>query len=193
MILINFSSVVIDTINKTVASSTVGIAFLYCVYAERGDQTIAQLLGSIIQQLLLRQNVIPKGIQEMYDLQEHSNTDPDLAELSTHLKSIVSLFSRVYIVVDALDECDQSEKTRSALLDHLQNLDIHVQLLFTSRPLGETPLGVTQFKVTAQEDDMRKYLQVQIKKEAGLAKLCNDNGGFEDEIIDKLIARAGGM
>lgn len=151
------------------------------------------MLGSIIQQLLLRQNVIPKDVQELYDLHKRSNTQPDLAELSMHLDSIVSLFFRVYIVVDALDECDESNKTRSTLLNHLQSLGLHVQLLFTSRPLGEVPLDAVQFEVTAQEDDMRKYLRFQIKKEAGLAKLCHDNGGFEDEIFDKLIARAGGM
>lgn len=192
-ILTALSSVVIDTIKITLASSTVGLAFLYCVYAERFDQTIDQLLGSLIQQLLLQQNVIPEDVRKLYNSHKLSNTRPDLAELSKHLGSIVSLFSRVYIVVDALDECDESNKTRSSLLAHLRNLDTHVQLLFTSRPLEETLPDAVQFEVTAQEDDMRRYLSAQIKKEPGLAKLCNDNGDLQEEILDKIIAKAGGM
>ncbi|KAH0555888.1 hypothetical protein GP486_006166 [Trichoglossum hirsutum] len=187
------TSVIIDTIKKTLDSSTAGMAFLYCVYAERGSQTIEQLLGSVIQQLLLQQNDIPENIRELYDSHKRSNTRPDLAELSRHLGSIVSLFSRVYIVVDAIDECDESNKTRCSLLAHLQNLDTHVQLLFTSRPLEETPPDAIQFEVVTQEDDVRKYLSARIKKEPGLAKFCDDNGGLEEEILDKIIAKAGGM
>ena len=142
---------------------------------------------------LLQQNVIPEDVRKLYDSHKRSDTRPHDAELSERLGSIVSLFSRVYIVVDALDECDESNKTRSSLLAHLRNLDTHVQLLFTSRPLEETLPDAVQFEVTAQEDDMRRYLGAQIKKESGLAKLCNDNRGLQEEILDKIIAKAGGM
>ncbi|KAF2194389.1 purine and uridine phosphorylase [Zopfia rhizophila CBS 207.26] len=191
------ASVVIDTINKTLASSKVCIAFLYCVYAERNNQTIDQLLGSVIrqllQQVLLQQSAIPEKVLELYNSHRHSNTRPDVAELSKHLSSMVSLFSKVYIVVDALDECDDNNKTRSSLLAQLQNLDTHVQLFLTSRPLEEILLDAVQFKVTAQEDDVRKYLSAQIKQESRLAKLCADNGSLEDEILDKVIAKVDGM
>ncbi|EXA32209.1 hypothetical protein FOVG_16580 [Fusarium oxysporum f. sp. pisi HDV247] len=187
------ASIIIDTVKKTLASSKVGIAFLYCVYAERNDQIIDQLLGSIIQQLLLQQSIIPEDLLELYNSHKRFNTPPHLDELSKHLGSIVSLFSKVYIVVDALDECDDTHKTRSSLLAQLQNLDAHVQLFFTSRPLEEILLDAVQFKVTAQEDDMRKYLSAQIKQEPRLAKLCAHNGGLEDEILDKIIARVDGM
>ena len=169
------------------------MAFLYCVYAEKNDHTIDQLVGSLIQQLLLQQNVIPKDVRKLYGSHTRSNTRPDLAELSEHLRSIVSLFSRIYIVVDALDECDETNKTRSSLLKQLLDLDARVQLLFTSRLLEETLLDTIQFEITTQEDDMRKYLSAQILQNPYLAKLCGDNEGLRKEIIDKIIAKADGM
>ncbi|KAF3903201.1 Ankyrin-1 [Dactylellina cionopaga] len=103
------------------------------------------------------------------------------------------MFSKVYIVVDALDECDDNNNTRSSLIYTLQNLDSRVQLVFTSRPLEDILLDAVQFQVSAQEDDMRKYLRARVKEEHRLVKLCADNEGLEDEILDKIIARVDGM
>jgi hypothetical protein len=173
----------------------VATAFLYCTYAERNDQTIEQLLGSLIQQLLLWQSIIPKDIVELYNSHKRFNTRPDIAELSTHLRSVASLFSKVYIVVDALDECDEANKTRSSLLIQLQSLEKHIQLFFTSRPLGEIESlrDAAQFKICAQEDDMRKYLSAKIQQERRLAELCTKYGDLEEEILDKIIVKADGM
>src|SRR5204862_3631171 len=121
-ILISLSSAVIDTLNKKLTSSKVGMAFLYCSYAERMDQTIEELIGSLIQQLTLRQHVIPEDILALYASHNRSNTRPDYAELSKHLHSSVSRFSKVYIIVDALDECNEENKTRSSLLAQLRSL-----------------------------------------------------------------------
>jgi hypothetical protein len=152
--LIALSSAVIDTVNTKLTSSKMGMAFLYCSYAEKMDQTIEELVGSLIQQLLLRQHVIPKDVLEFYNSHKRYNTPPDYAELSEHLRSLVSLFSKVYIIVDALDECDEGNKTRSSLLAQLRNLDRRVQLFFTSRRLGDIEnllSGAVQFEIRAQE------------------------------------------
>jgi ankyrin repeat domain-containing protein 50 len=156
---------------------------------------LEQLLGSLIQQLLFQQSTIPKDIIELYNSHIHSNTGPDLQELSTHLKLVVSLFTKVYIVVDALDECDESNRTRTSLLTQLENLEKSVQLLFTSRPLGEIESlrDATQVKIRAQEDDMRKYLSDRIPHEHRLAELCRKHDGLEEEIVNKIISKADGM
>jgi hypothetical protein len=172
----------------------VAIAFLYCTYAERHAQTIEQLLGSLIQQLLL-QSIIPEDFVDLYNSHKRSNTRLDLVELSTRLKSVASLFSKVYIVVDALDECNEADKTRSSLLIQLRSLAKHVQLFFTSRPLGEIESlrDAAIFKIRAQEDDMRKYLSAKIQQEGHLTELCTKHRDLKEEILDKIIAKADGM
>lgn len=195
-ILIALSSAVIDTVGKKLTSSKMGMAFLYCSYAEKIDQTIEELIGSLIQQLLLRQHVIPKDILKFYNSHKRSNTPPDYSELSEHLRSSVSLFSKVYIIVDALDECDEGNKTRRELLAQLQSLDGRVQLFFTSRRLGDLEnllSGAIQFEIRAQEEDMRKYLSAQIEREDNLVELCKTHEDLRDEMLRKIIAKADGM
>ncbi|KAI0965301.1 Pfs, NACHT and ankyrin domain protein [Xylaria arbuscula] len=187
------ASIVINTLGEKSASSKEGIAFLYCVYAERNDQSIEQIIGSIIQQLLRQQNAIPAKVLEKYDLHSHANTRPDLTELSECLDYIISQFSKIYIVVDAIDECDEISKTRTTLLSLLQSLDIRVQLLFTSRPLVDILPDAVRFEVTAQKDDIHKYLSAQIELESNLAELCAKHGSLERDIIDKITAKAGGV
>ena len=133
------------------------------------------------------------GISELYDSHKINNTQPSLAELSEHLSSVISLFTKVYIVIDALDECEDIQRTRTSLLAEMQNLSTHVQLFFTSRPLEDILLNAVQFEIVAQEDDMRKYLSAQIQREQRLSKLCADNEGLEDEILSKIIKKVDGM
>jgi hypothetical protein len=172
----------------------VAVAFLYCSYAERHDQTIEQLLGSLIRQLL-EQSVITNDILELYDSQNRSKTQLDLAKLSACLRSITASFTKIYIVIDALDECGGADKTRSILLAQLQSLERHVQLFFTSRPLEESESlhNAIQFKVIAQDDDIRSYLSIMIQQESRLVDLCTKHSSLEGEIIDIIIAKAHGM
>lgn len=169
------------------------MAFLYCVYGERERQTINQLLGSVIQQLLLQQSFIPEDVRALYTSHKRVNTHPNLGELSRCLGSVVSLFPKVYIVIDALDECDDENETRTYLLAQLQKLETHVHLFFTSRPLENILVGSKKFEVRAQEGDMRKYLNAQIERKDRLNKMCVKNNGLRDNILNKIIAKADGM
>jgi hypothetical protein len=160
------------------------------------DQRIEELIGSLIQQLLLGQPTIPKDVHDLYASHHRSNTQPDLSELSKLLHSSVEAFSNVYIIVDALDECDEGGKRRSQLLSYLLSLDSRVRLFFTSRPLGDVedllPSAV-RFKIRAQDPDMHKYITAQIDREPNLARLCKKNEDLRDEISQKIIAKADGM
>ncbi|KAK6343369.1 hypothetical protein TWF730_010960 [Orbilia blumenaviensis] len=192
------ASIVIDTIEKSIAAAQqkkAGLAFLYCAYAERNFQTIDQLIGSLIRQLLQTVET-PKSLSKLYKSYKESNTPPSIIELREELCSTIKLFSKVYIIVDALDECDDTNKTRSSLLSHLLGLSSNVQIFFTSRPL-EAMEGVLRdaihFRVTAQEGDMRMYIGTRVKEETHLANLCAANPGLEDEILDRIIAKVDGM
>ncbi|KAK6503788.1 hypothetical protein TWF481_008794 [Arthrobotrys musiformis] len=193
------ASIVIDAIsNREISASQeskAGIAFLYCTYAERNIQTIERLVGSIVRQLIVQLQCIdiPLSVLELYNQHKRSKTHPSTNELSKELCSLVFRFPKVYIIVDALDECDDTNKTRSLLLSQLQRLAPHVQLFFTSRPLENIQLDAIQFKVTAQEDDMRKYLSAMIKDEPLLTKFCADYEGLEDEILKRIVKKANGL
>lgn len=130
---------------------------------------------------------------EKYNSHRYSRTKPDSAELCSCLNEIITQFSRVYIVVDALDECDEASKTRRSLLSLLQNLGARVQLLFTSRPLQEVLPSAVQLEITAQKDDLHNYLTAQIEQESVLAELCVKDEHLRREVIDEITTKASGM
>jgi hypothetical protein len=151
------------------------------------------LLGSIIRQLINQQTDIPEDVRELYHEHTRDGLQPNLAEFSKLLRSITSHFSRVYIIVDALDECNEIEKTGSFLLEQLQGLKPHVQLFLTSRPHEEHISSAVEFKVAAQEDDIRKYLSAQISQTSNLASPCTEDERLREDIIDKIIKQSGEM
>jgi hypothetical protein len=187
-------SAVIDLLETKCDYAQVARAFVYCNYAERNDQTIEQLLGSLIQQLL-RQCPIPTETREVYKLHKDSKTRSDLNILSTQLRLIVARFSLVYIIVDALDECGDVDKTRSMLLQQLEGLAGNVKVLVTSRPLGDISSleKAVRFEIVAQEDDMHKYITAQIKQETQLLDLCKKDKNLERDILDQIVKKAHGM
>ena len=188
------ASAVISTLETEVASPEVGTAYLYCTHAERDKQNIEEMIGSLIQQLL-RQRPVPKDTLKLYSSHEDFNTRPSLAELSAQLELLTSMFSAVYIVVDALDECPESNNTRRSLIAQLRKLNPQVRLLFTSRPLGiiEDLKDAARFPIVSPEEDMRKYISTQIHQEHRLLALCQKHTDLEAEILDKIIAKADGM
>ena len=187
-------SAVIDSLEAKRNYSKVARAFIYCNYAERNEQTIEQLLGSLIQQLL-RQCPIPNETREVYNLHKDSKTRCGINVLTTQLKLLVAQFSTAYIVVDALDECEDVNKTRSTLLKQLEALATHVRILVTSRPLGDiTSLEkAVKFEIIAQEGDMHKYITAQIQQENQLLDLCRKDENLERDILDQIVKKAHGM
>jgi ankyrin repeat domain-containing protein 50 len=186
------SAAAIDTLEAECVHSQVGKAFIYCNYAERSEQSIEQLLGSLIQQLL-RQCKIPDHISQFYN--KSSGKRPDANELASHLQQVIAKFSTVYIVIDALDECEDVNKTRSTLLSHMKSLPSQVRIMFTSRPLGEVDTLQTakKFEVMAQAEDIHKYIVAQMARESHLVELCAKDAALERDIVDQISQKAGGM
>jgi len=82
-------------------------------------------------------------------------------------------FSKVFIVVDALDECPEVDGTRARLLAALQTLQGTFNLLVTSRDLASIAEDFCETKrldIYASDDDVRKFIQNRIPREPRLAR-----------------------
>jgi hypothetical protein len=108
-----------DLVNRFEDDTTVGVAYLYCNFQRQQDQKAEYLLANLIKQLAQNQKPFPGGVQALYDRHQKRNTRPLLEELSVTLQSVGMSYSRVFIVVDALDECHDTDGSRTKLLDHL--------------------------------------------------------------------------
>ncbi|MBE3043060.1 NACHT domain-containing protein [Candidatus Bathyarchaeota archaeon] len=88
--------------------------YYYCHYTHEQDEA-RPFLRWIISQLCRRSGSIPDGVYAMYNM----GTQPSVNELLNALEGILRPFSRVHILLDAIDE---SETPRDELLGMLENL-----------------------------------------------------------------------
>jgi hypothetical protein len=118
------------------------------------------------------------------------------AELLTELKLEIGVYSKVFIIVDALDECPEDEGRRANLLRALLSLPKMVNLMVTSRPLAtfETDLkGMTRLDILADDRDVRMYVEGRIPQERRLARHVRNDPTLHDILMETIVNSAKGM
>jgi hypothetical protein len=127
-----------DLVTQFQGSRTDCVAFFYFQNARRHEQTEAAVLGCLLRQLYERhgdESGIPGYVQTARNA--NGKRPPTLQQLRTWLKSEMERWHKVTIVLDGLDEVEQSR--RCSLLDTLLNHDQsgRIQLLAASRRLPD--------------------------------------------------------
>lgn len=94
------------------------------------------MLSSLIKQLCSRRPNTPQPIRDLVQLKEKGHR-PDLETLEITLVATIRGFSKVFIVIDALDECPYDNGERRILLESLCRIESiaseNLHLLCTSR------------------------------------------------------------
>jgi hypothetical protein len=133
-------------------------------------------------------------------LHEHHSrrsTRPLLKEVFTTLKSVVKDYSRVYLVVDALDECPAEDGTRGRLLANILDLqkeagtDLH--LMVTSRfipDIEEKFKEALRLEVRASDEDVKKFVAGQMDR---LPNVVQRNEELKDLVKNEITQAVDGM
>ncbi|KAK6829217.1 hypothetical protein RU639_003517 [Aspergillus parasiticus] len=162
------SIVVNNLINSFSQHSTVGIAYIYCNFQRKDEQNIDHLLASLLKQLTESCFSLPESVRDLFNHNKVQRARPSLEDISRALHSIVAKYSRIFIVVDALDECQTSEGCRMKFLSELSSLQAKngVNILATSRAddeIGKTLTKAIYLKVYARDDDIEMYLDERMR------------------------------
>lgn len=80
------------------------------------------LLASLLKQLAQGQSSLPGSVKDLYNRHKQKRTRPSFDEILQALQSVAVRCSRVFLVVDALDECQASDGCRMRFLSALFNL-----------------------------------------------------------------------
>jgi hypothetical protein len=145
---------------------TIGLAYIYYNFQGKSVQKIKDILASLLAQLAYGRPSLPQGMINLFNKHQSTKTQPLLDELSRTLCFVAEVYLRVFIVIDALDECEDS--SRKKVLDELFNLQIRSSrnILATFRmDKGITNRfdGCRSKTVNADNNDVRKYVNMQIK------------------------------
>ncbi|GIC89807.1 ankyrin repeat domain-containing protein [Aspergillus udagawae] len=190
------SSVIVDEIYSRYGNdSEVGISYLYCDYQRREEQKLEDLLASLLRQFIQVQTSLPDSIKILHDKHRIKATRPSISEIRSALYSICRHFSRIYIVIDALDECQTYDGSRSKILDEIFNLQLQypVGFLATSRFIPDVVAKFqhkTTLEIRAAKPDMMRYLNANLDK---LPSFVSRNPELQEEIVTGIANVVDGM
>ncbi|TEY86542.1 hypothetical protein BOTCAL_0006g00220 [Botryotinia calthae] len=189
------SIVVEELINRFRNDKSIGIAYLYCNFKRQHDQKIDDLLLSLLKQLSRYQSSLPGAVKDMFDLHSPRQNRPSTKEISSALKSVIDLYSKVFIVVDALDECQMADGCRINFLSEIFHLQETCQLsLFaTSRHIPDIEDmfdNSMRLEIRASDTDVERYLDSRMSQLPGYVRNSKD---LQNEIKTKIIKAIDGM
>jgi hypothetical protein len=147
--------------------ANIGIAYLYCNYRQQQEQKAEDLLASLLKQLAQEQVPVPADVKSLCESHRTKRTRPSFGEIVKVLHSIVRLHSKVFIIIDALDECSVSNEGRNRFLSAIFDLQTQAQvnIFATSRFILEIMSqfeGCLSKEIRAQDDDILKYVNGRI-------------------------------
>ncbi|KAK2747592.1 hypothetical protein FQN55_004946 [Onygenales sp. PD_40] len=190
------ASVVIDYLSKESEADTgIGVAYIYCDHQNQDKQTLSHILAVILKQLIQRQPEVPEDIKKDYQRHVAKKTRLSDDQLVQSLHSIAGLFSRIYVVIDAMDECQPSIDDLDDIIPSIFKLqsDTRMNILVTSRVIPEiTRWFETSVKldIRAIDSDVRKYLDAHLLK---LRPFVRRDSKLQEEIKTKIIGSIDGM
>jgi Cdc6-like AAA superfamily ATPase len=191
------TSIVIDDLyTKFQNDASVGIAYIYFNFRRQQEQKPPDLLASLLKQLVQEQPFMPEHVKSLYERHKDKRTRPSFDEISKALDSIVADYSRVFIIIDALDEYQISDGGRERFLAKLFDLQARTgaNLLATSRLIPETVREFegrsTRLEIRASNNDLQRYLDGHMLK---LPSFVSRNADLQKEIKTAIINAVDGM
>ena len=167
------TAIVIDDIySRFKRDTTVGITYLYCDFRRQHEQKIEDLLANLLKQLAQQQASIPDSVKTLHDDCRDKHKRPSHDEILSALHSVSTVYSRIFIIVDALDECQVTNGCRTKLLSGIFELQasqagVEVNIFSTSR---YDPEILERFKesisleIRAKDEDVQTYLDGNIAR-----------------------------
>ncbi|GLA41419.1 hypothetical protein AnigIFM63309_009509 [Aspergillus niger] len=184
-----------DGTEKCKYDRSVGLAYIYCNFRRHNEQSVDDVLASLIKQLCQRMLSLPEDIKSLYAQHKKRQTWPKLDELSESLSVLLGHFSRIFIVVDALDEYSSRDEALRRLLLELFRLQSNstVSIFATSRhsPAIQSAFeGCLQQEISAAAEDVRAYLEGHISQ---LSRVVLRNDELQKEIVNAITKTVNGM
>jgi len=172
---------VIDGLCDGPSEEDIEIAMFYCDFHHQQEQTAIIIMGAILKQLLIRETIV-ENVRRAFQKakKEVGGRGLRLPDIIQMLKQALTTLPRVFICIDALDEC-----LHKHLLDLLVSLkDIlqespRTRIFFTGRPQVEVDVkryfatGVT-IPISPETHDIKIYLEKKLEMDPEPLAMSDD-------------------
>jgi hypothetical protein len=174
-----------------------GCAYFYFTFRDQSKQTCESLIQSLVIQLASQTTQLDVELEKLYS--QYHPSKPQFESLVSTLRHLISGFTEVYIIIDALDECTEVE----SLLKTVQTFsswDIPgLHLLATSRPEKVIKDGLNRPEICNipvdkefNNRDIRVHVRAQLQVDFSL-KRWSRKPEIQAEIEACLVDKAHGM
>jgi len=189
-----YRSVIVNHLEQTFNDNKdVGVAYIYCNYKE--ELSTESLLRGLLKQQARQRPGLSNDIYALYKKHHEDQSAPGFHECSTILSKELHSFTKVYLVIDALDEC--TEDIRWCFASQLSVQPSNLHLLITSRPhitdvykiFGDT----SQLEIRPTQEDITIYLDGCIEQETRLKRNVQKDPTLKRTIIDVILSKVDGM
>lgn len=190
------SSVVIDDLeSRFSADLTTAVVYVYCNFNRRAEQRLEHLMSSLLKQLASNSPPLPQVLSKLHEKHAKKQTRPTLEEISTALRTVTAIFARVFIIVDALDECQVADDCRTRFLQQLFSLQTQQRssVFATSRHIPDIKkefLNSLTIEIRASEEDIGRYVESAVSR---LPKFIGERGDLQTEITQTISQIVDGM
>lgn len=174
----------------------VTIVYFYFDSTRYAEQSLRHVLAALVRQLFQERSSVPETVSKVYLRHYKRYTRPSVDELRSLLRSLVQEYSRVFMLIDALDECNNVDRSRDQLLEAVittqDSMTGNICMLATTRNIPDIlcrfSSGV-QFQFEAQNEDIQRYIMVRMPE---LASCVRRNEALQREITSQILASVDG-
>jgi hypothetical protein len=159
---------IIDELKGSVSSPESPVAFFYFDYRDQDRQTPTSLLLSLLKQIVVTLLEIPKFVVDSYERAHGGSESLPLRELENMIFDIASGVRQIFLIIDALDECEEPIH-RKALLQILGRISriSNIHTFITSRQYPHDIKAAfqahPQIAIHAHESDLRRHMYQQFE------------------------------
>ena len=190
----NTSSLVIDSLCDQAAKEDIAVVGLYCDFLAQQEQTVTNMMGAILKQLVGRGH-IPEYLREAFhdgkkNVGGRGLRLPDLVKM---LRVTIASLTQVFICIDALDEClpKHLPGLLGSLRDIVQELP-RTRIFVAGRPHIKEDIHkyftqVVMIPISPNANDIRSYLEMRLDMDPEPDAMSDDlRAGIIRIIIDRI-------
>lgn len=174
------------------------MVFFYCEHQDANKRAPRKLLSNILSDLIRQFGPhVPSSVAtQINNILKSQKKVITIALLGDMICTASDECPRPFIVIDALDECNE----RAKLYPVLEKICQHASVLVTSRDERDIRMGLeqyTRFHIHIQPDDVsdeiREFVMTEVRNRLRGGSLCVRNRDLLREITRVLAARSDGM
>jgi hypothetical protein len=138
---------------------------------------------------------VPRAVQKLQEQQIYSAISDEA--LVAAVKEIFKNFGEVFLIIDAFDECEQSERVLEWIQELLNSKGNSLHLLLSSRQdyrfrdyLQLAPTSILALDEHSFEKDIQLYVREKLRTDPRMMKWPTN---IHNDVEQTLVAKAGGL